>query len=206
MMFKAYHANYGDKYAKRNAHKLEQLLPRFSNESVLDIGCNNGYLCAGILNAYEESTCTGIELSDKPLLPELRDHPRFKLIVGNIAETELSPQDVVVYNSVHHHIFEAYGPDRAMEVLAGIFNAANRALVFETGVISEQGNFSWKKALKKFFDSDEAHLEAVVEAAGSRFKGIEIVCSPKIHGVTRNVYWIDLAAPGDFAASGVPQD
>lgn len=205
-MFKAYHANYGDKYAKRNAYKLEQLLPRFSNESILDIGCNNGYLCAGILNAYEEATCTGLELSDKPLLQELREHPRFKLIVGNVAETQLSPHDVVVYNSVHHHIFEAYGPERAMNVLSGVFDLANRAVVFETGVVAEQGNFSWKKALKKFFGSDEAHLEAVVEAAGTRFQNIEIVCSPLIHGVPRNVYWIDLAAPTNLESSGISQD
>ena len=189
--------DYSRRYKSRNQRKLNYICEHLQDESVrnvLDIGCNQGYVIKSLLDRNIIEFGYGVDLDKRIINTELLRDERFTFYEKDIIEfTFPKIFDVIVYNSVHQHIFANYGGDVAFKVWQAIINNCNQLIFFETSVLTEQGPvLSWKNELRIKYKDDNHMISDIFTKIGPRLKNIEIIGSSKIHSSKKSLYKISL--------------
>jgi len=189
--------SYSDRYKSRNQKKINSICEHIQNEpvkNVLDIGCNQGYVTKSLLDRNIVEFGYGVDLEEIIVSPELIKDERFTFFEEDIIKFTFPQKfDVVVYNSVHHHIFANYGSETAFKVWRAIVSNCNQFIFFETAVLTEQGPaLYWKDELGTKYKDDNHMMADIFTRIGPRLKNIKIISSNKIHWSERPLYKISL--------------
>jgi hypothetical protein len=187
-------STYSKRYISRNSIKVEKILDAMEKcDSVLDIGCNEGYLIEGCLDKGITKVGFGIDLNRKVVSPHLLNNPSFHFLEYDIADFKfIRTYDIIIYNAVHHHVFGKYGREVAWRIWQDIVDHCNQTLFFETGMVSEVGDYYWKAEIQRYFNRDEEHFYALLNLIGPRLKSVQSIVELPIHGIVRNIYKINL--------------
>jgi hypothetical protein len=185
---------YSIRYAERNQKKISMVIKAiYSVDSILDIGCNQGYIIKSCLKKKLTKLGFGIELDRSIVDKELLANPAFTLFECDLKDFSFTNSyDIIIYNSVHHHIFGKYGRKIAWRIWQDIIDHCNSVLIFETGMVGEKGNYYWKDEILKYYNNDQDHLNTLFNQIGPRLKAIEPIIVLPIHGSNRVVYKIEL--------------
>ena len=189
----AYDPTYDQRVGARNKLKTEAITRALENEfglldSVLDIGCNAGYITQALLDGGITASACGFDLSRDVVSASLMADPRFSFIEGDVVEHAFSETyDGIIYAAVHHHILGLNGWDAALELWCKIVSSCNRVLVFETGSVLETGKLYWKDAILRHFGGDREHLDALLKATKNRLVEVEEITRLPINGADRPV-------------------
>jgi len=189
--------DYSRRYESRNQKKINSICKHIQNEpvkNVLDIGCNQGYVIKSLLGRNIIEFGYGVDLEKRIVDPELLRDERFTFFEKDILKfTFPKIFDVIIYNSVHHHIFSNYGVDTAFKVWRAIISNCNRLIFFETAVLTEIGSaLYWKNELGQKYKDDSHMMSDIFAKIGPRLKNIEIIGNNKIHMSKRPLYKISL--------------
>ncbi|MGI9473647.1 MAG: hypothetical protein ACR2NZ_19040, partial [Rubripirellula sp.] len=76
-----------------------------------------------------------------------------------------------------------------------VVDHARNFIIFETGMISEAGDWDWKRALQDQYIDDEAHIGALARAMGPRLRDIQTIGWHSIHGIRRPLLLFKLNPP-----------
>ena len=185
---------YAQRFKERNDRKVKAILKNIDKyNNAIDIGCNQGYLILNLLNKGYIKKGYGIDLDKSVLSKELISNDDFKFYEQDIVNYEFKDcYDLVIYNAVHHHVFGKYGKQRAFQLFSDVIDHCNETLIFETGMISEEGDYYWKDEIIKYFDNDQMHFNKLWQLIGPRLKNIEIIDELDIHGTKRPIFKISL--------------
>jgi len=182
-------STYQKRYTDRNKYKLEAIRSaiEIKDRNILDIGCNSGYFsfemaeAARLIYAFDTDRDVMKEVISKI---ESYDWHNVKAFVSPVEAwdfTQLKP-DITLYMSVHHHLCNAIGLDKARDVLRQITDNTT-TLVFECGQRNEVGNFPWKDKLPENFSTYEDIVKELTEF--TCFKKFVKVGDIPMHGVDR---------------------
>ncbi|MFA5385620.1 MAG: class I SAM-dependent methyltransferase [Eubacteriales bacterium] len=188
----SFDANYYRSYKGRNDIKAGLVLGHIGPaSSVLDIGCNSGYMSEALLMAGKAETCHGVELSRAIVSGSLLEDSRFKLFECDITDFEF-PQsyDAVLYLAVHHHVFGKYGKSVAMDLWRKIVNHCSRVMFFETGLLTGRGDLYWRDEMAKHYSSDKEHIDELLSFSGGRIDSVEVLARLSMNGTDRPIYKI----------------
>lgn len=193
---------YAKRYTERNMSKTMLVLRSLDKEeyvSGLDIGCNEGYVIESLLKEGFIKKGFGIDLDRKVVKSDLLSNENFTFFECDIADYKFDKNyDIIIYNSVHHHIYGKYGKLAALETFKDIIDHCNKTLIFETGMITEQGNYYWKDAISKDFSSDSDHFNKLLDIIGPRLKEVTTLDKLVIHGSKRPLLKISLYPKEDI--------
>jgi len=189
--------DYSGRYESRNQKKINSICEHLQNEpvkNVLDIGCNQGYVIKSLLDRNIIEFGYGVDLEKRIVDPELIRDERFTFFEKDIIKFTFPKKfDVIVYNSVHHHIFANYGSDTAFRVWWEIISNCNQFIFFETAVLTERGPaLYWKNELEQKYKDDIHMTSDIFTKIGPRLKNIEIIGNNKIHWSKRPLFKISL--------------
>ena len=141
----------------------------------------------------------GIDLDRKVVKSDLLSNENFTFFECDIADYKFDKNyDIIIYNSVHHHIYGKYGKLAALETFKDIIDHCNKTLIFETGMITEQGNYYWKDAISKDFSSDSDHFNKLLDIIGPRLKEVTTLDKLVIHGSKITLLKISLYTKEDI--------
>jgi hypothetical protein len=186
---------YSERYTDRNNVKVSAILKNIKEVyyNALDIGCNKGYVIESLILKKYIKYGYGVDLDKKVISEKLLENNNFKFYEEDIIKFKFEQNyDIIIYNSVHHHVFGKYGKETALGLFKNIINHCNRVLIFETGMIKEVGKYYWKDELLKHFGSDEVHMKVLLKLIGDRLENIEEIENLDIHGVKRPIFKISL--------------
>lgn len=185
---------YYQRYTKRNQKKIKAILRNVGeSETLLDIGCNQGYILRAFLEQNLIKHGTGIDLDISVVDPWLVEDKRFAFFEGNILDFVFDRSyETIVFNSVFHHVFGTYGKETALGLWDNIIDHCDRILIFETGVLTEFGQYYWMENFLRYYSTDEEILNVLLQRIGSRLKKCESIVSLPIHLTQRNIYKIEL--------------
>ena len=182
---------YANRYVNRNFKKIQMIINNLPGtyNTALDIGCNQGYILKELLRQKKIKKGYGLDLDKTLLDKELLDNDNFEFYENNIMDFKFpKTYDLILYLSVHHHIFGKYGSKTAFELFNKIVEHCNQTLIFESGMISELGPYLyWKDEIKYCFNSDLEHLQKLTHLIGPRLKKVEIIGQLPIHNSTRPI-------------------
>ena len=189
--------DYSGRYESRNQKKINSICEHMQYEpvnNVLDIGCNHGYVTKSLLDRKIIKFGYGVDLEKRIVNPKLIKDERFTFFEKDIIKFSFTRRfDVIVYNSVHHHIFANYGSDEAFRVWREIIRNCNQLIFFETAALTERGPaLYWKNELEEKYKDDNHMMSDIFTKIGPRLKDIEIIGSNKIHWSKRPLYKISL--------------
>jgi hypothetical protein len=187
-------STYYQRYVQRNRKKIETIVRNVGkSKTLLDIGCNQGYVIRTFLEKDLVDRGCAVELSASVVDPWLIGNKRFSLFEGNVLDYTFDQTfDVIIFNSVFHHIFGTYGKDVALNLWDRIIDHCDRVLIFETGVLTEFGQYYWKDELLKYYLFDDELIKTLLGRVGSRLKSCEPIISLPIHLTQRLIYKIEL--------------
>jgi len=190
----SYDSTYAKRHANRNKNKVQLLLDMTDVcDSVLDIGCNEGYVSSAMLSEGKAHYVHAVELDRSVVSKKLVSDNRFKLFEGPVSEFEFKQKYCgVIYNAVHHHVFALEGKEAAFEVFRKIVRNCDKFIFFETGQLSEGGHRYWYQSIRDYYSDDQSHFGALFHAIGCRLKGIKLVDNLPIQGVYRQLIKIEL--------------
>ena len=122
-------------------------------ETVLDLGCAEGYFVSRIAREYGCFT-VGVDADVRRLtvaqeLNVINKNDRAGFMYANISPEflrKLPPFDVVIFLAVLHHVMYEHGVDYARECMKCIREKTRNALVFETGQSNETSMY-WARVL-----------------------------------------------------------
>lgn len=191
---KRFDPTYYQRYTQRNRKKINAILKNVgASETLLDIGCNQGYLIRAFLEQGLVKHGTGIDLDVSVIDPWLLADKRFSFFEGNILEYVFEhTYETIVFNSVFHHVFGTYGKETALDLWDNIIDHCDRTLIFETGVLTEFGRYYWMDGFLKHYSTDEEILNVLLQRIGSRLKECKSIISLPIHLTARSIYKIKL--------------
>ncbi len=173
--------------------------------SLLDVGCNIGVTSQFLLDEGRVDTITGVELQATTVSELLMRNPRFSLIEGDIAKLDLSDNfDVCIYGAVHHHILNFYGLGIAVHTLQKLAAHCSQTLFFETGQIGEGGRWTWQRAIRRYFRTDEEHFYYLLSSIEHQVESFCVIGKFWIHGVRRSFFKINLKPMSDRSIPAVP--
>ncbi len=177
----------------RKALKIEKILEAVGEvDSVIDIGCNRGYMARAFLDSGQAKECYGLELDADMVDPELLEHPSFTLYEGDLSTFKFPRKyDVGIYTAVHHHMISEHGRRIAMNAWRRIIRACNRTIILETGMLTEQGK-DWAKVLAEHYSDDEDQLKKMLSSVGKRLDSVEVIMEIPMRGTIRPIYKIEL--------------
>ena len=188
--------SYSGRYVERNEQKMQaiqQVLSKNQGGQLLDLGCNEGYVCRRLLEQSPDLICHGVDLKRSVVGEDLLNNPRFEFFESDVSKFEFpSKYDVVIYNSVHHHVYGKFGSFRASQTFQSIVNSCARTIIFETGQLSEVGDYYWKTAINRDHGTDQNHFEYLMSLVGPRLLKWERIASLPIHGTARDLIAIHL--------------
>lgn len=149
---------------------IKQELESYKAESVLDIGCAEGWF---LRRAAEDLGCfaIGVEMDSKRIVPaELArlhdDLDRFAIIKAKLdPETilKLPTCDVVLCLSVVHHVIRRGGVGAAKAFVKALSTRANKALIFEMGT-AEEKEMKWAQNLPEMPEGQDLYLRRFLES------------------------------------------
>lgn len=200
-------ATYAARYVERNAEKVSRIISRLENPaSVLDLGCNAGYVDAAALAAFPRATCHGVELEASVVDKELLANPRFALTVSDVVDFRFDrTYDAVIFNAVLHHVLGKYGKEVALDLWTRIVDHTNRELFFETGIAAEAGEYYWKDAILREFGGDEFYYSELIRRIGPRLARMDVVAELPIHDAVRLLHRFELHPLGsEFDSKAAP--
>ena len=187
---------YALRYDKRNKRKIQIILDSLTEiyDSAMDIGCNQGYIIETLLKKQIVKRGYGLDLDKTLVNKTLLNNSNFKFYEADITNFSFPENyDLILYLSVHHHIFGKYGKQKAFEILNEIIDHCNKTLIFETGMLSEvSSDLYWKEEIRKNFNNDVEHLIKLKQLVGPRLKKIEIIGQLPIHNSNRPIIKISL--------------
>ena len=188
----SFDAGYYHSYKSRNDIKTGLVLDHIGPvASVLDIGCNSGYMSEALLKSGKAETCHGVELSRGIVSGSLLEDSRFRFYEEDIIDFKFTQTyDAILYMAVHHHVFGKYGRDAALNLWHKIVNHCGRVMFFETGLLTGQGNLYWRDEMAKHYSSDKEHMEELLSLAGGRVESIETLAALSMNGTDRPIYKI----------------
>lgn len=201
--------DYYKRYPKRNMLKTQSILKNVGHvESILDIGCNYGYILRAFLEKAMVDVAHGVELHGDVIDPWLINNKKFRLFQTDITKLNFDrAYDLIIYNAVHHHVIGKYGKRVATETWHNIIDHCNKYLIFETGLISETGEYYWKDELIRLFGTDEFYLTSLFHSIGPRLDKVKKIKKLKIHGTKRSLYKFALHPTGsDYDLKRYPKE
>ncbi|MDA7979084.1 MAG: class I SAM-dependent methyltransferase [Pirellulales bacterium] len=78
-------ATYAARYPRRNAKKVQQILENLSPpKTLLDLGCNAGYVDAAVLERFPSTQCHGVDLDQSVVAPSLLKDSRFRFTASDV--------------------------------------------------------------------------------------------------------------------------
>ena len=182
---------YNLRYKKRNERKIQIILNSLNEnyDSALDIGCNRGYIIETLLEKRIVKFGYGLDLDRALVNDSLMNANNFKFYECDLLKFNFPENyDLILYLSVHHHIFGKYGKQKAFELFNEIIDHCNKTLIFETGMLSEVSpDLYWKEEIRKNFNNDVEHLLKLRQLIGPRLKKMEIIGQLPIHGTKRPI-------------------
>lgn len=179
-----------------NPIKIQAILNAVGNaDTLIDIGCNYGFMAKAFLDNRLVKKCFGIDKTIKVVDPRLLKNPAFTFYEGDLVDF-VFPQtyEVIIYTATHHRVLETYGKDVAMNVWRKIVNACEKTIVFETGMLAESG-VDFTAELAKYYSNDKEHWDEIISVVGDRLLGVEELIKIPVRGETRIVYKIMLSEP-----------
>jgi len=187
-------STYALRHDHRNRRKVQRILLNVdAGQRFLDIGCNQGYISAALLNNDKAQHVDAIELNRSVVRKDLVQNPHFDLFEGSV--TDFKFQYVytgIIYCAVHHHVFALFGKLQAFATWRQIIDHCDRQLIFETGQISEGSKWYWQEKLRHYYPDDQEYIGALLHAIGPRLKNIKVVDKLPIHGINRMLLKIEL--------------
>ncbi len=187
-------ATYAERYTERNRIKVEKILQALDHPaSVLDLGCNAGYVDAAVLDRFPQARCHGVELEQSVVDPQLLANDRFTLTVSDVVDFRFEQTyDAVIFNAVLHHVLGKYGKETAFRLWTDIVDHTNCELFFETGIAEEHGDYYWKDAILREFGGDELYYSELIRRIGPRLKRMDVVAELPIHRAVRLLHRFEL--------------
>lgn len=191
---RGYDKTYSLRHPRRNRRKAKAILRGLPEvPTILDVGCNAGIYSDRLLQRSPTCRVTGVDLSPDALDTRLLGNDRFTFLQGDVADIELSCRyDAVLYLAVHHHVFARRGKETAIRTLEKLLARCNRFFIFESGILSEEGNWYWKEALAHYYLSDDGIYQELFTLAGARLKRVHTIAKLPIHGVVRPIVMLEL--------------
>lgn len=179
--------NYHDRHQQRSYRRVELISANLAYSSnFLDIGCNSGLAISYLFEHGKIASATGIELADNAVDPTLLSDPRFSLIQGDICEIGLEDcYEAIFYGAVHHHIVRERGLGKSIEVLQKLSLHCKGTMFFETGHLSEGSRWQWQRAIRKYFRTDEEHVNYLLKSIEPAVTDFEVIGLFRIHGIRR---------------------
>jgi hypothetical protein len=186
--------SYSFRYHDRNKEKTDIILRAIHPvHTILDIGCNKGYVIQACLENHKTELGFGIELDSRFINKDLLSHQNFTLFECDIASFNFNQTfDIIIYNAVHHHVFGKYGRKEAWRVWQDIVDHCESSIIFETGMVIESGEYYWKTEILKHFKNDDDHFQGLLRLIGPRLKDVVPLAALPIHGIERILYKIEL--------------
>ena len=196
-----YHDNYFEDndngHRKGNRERLDMILNNVSMcDSVLDIGCADGYFSFGLADAEIATMIHGIDTSKdsvencRKIMEENSEKIKKPCHVffscGNVKDFLDFKADLTIYMSVHHHLIEQLGWNEAKEVLCEISDNCE-TMIFDMGQKNEHGctKYGWWNALPSGFSNEEAIMTYLKANTNKEWKCIG---STVVHGVDRFLF------------------
>lgn len=179
---------YYERHSKRNEKRARSITSSIERDvsTILDVGCNRGYLGGTIMSKFVTAECTGVDIVSNGVNSHLLANPRFSFIQSDVVHFQpIRQYDVVLYCAVHHHIFANHGPEAALAVFARLIKCCNHYFFFETGHLSEGSRWYWHESISKWFSSDEDHIHWLISSLGRHIKKVDCVGAFWIHGTRR---------------------
>jgi len=181
---------------------IEPILVKKKSGKILDIGCNNGYF--SILAAQMGFDVLGLDTD-----PKMIESAKKAQAANNKCTFELLEKDLLdrlkefkdkefeftFYMSVHHHIYEQYSAEVADQILSEV-GRISKNVIFDMGQSNEEGSewTPWINLIPKFTDHRTEFPKWVSEKLGISTH-VETICSEKIHGVERWLFWFSDELP-----------
>ena len=156
-----------DRFSLEKYNMIAGSIDLNSVRSVLDVGCNEGYITAAF--ADRGTFCVGIDAAPlflNHVLNSVSDDlhkplPAFGTFTISPDNTDNLPQfDLVLLLSVHHQLIKNFGDDYTRNVVRQLANKAARYFVIEFAATRDKYGFT----KTKFIDNDERSVCNYAEA------------------------------------------
>jgi len=192
MDYRSTDSRYQSRYKIRSQEKFNVILRGIEpvkGKKILDIGCNRGFFTEKLVQKEAKVIAIDSDSIARTMIKHIESdsqNPRFMRV--RIEDYDFSGKkfDIILYLSVHHHLINDIGIERANDVLKKIANSA-KVLIFETGNRKEQGvHLIWRNKLPPSFNSDEGIILYVMGLG--KFKKASILGSLPIHNYRRSIF------------------
>lgn len=188
---------YAKSYSIRNKKKIISINKKLSGLqffNAIDIGCNQGYVIKNLLEEKIIDYGAGLDIDKSIIDHELFENPNFTFFEENLVDFKFPSQyDIVIFNSVYHHIYANYGKEIALSVWRKIIDNCKRYLFFETAVLDEIGKaLYWKESFINDYKDDNHIISELLLIIGDRLEDVQIIGSYEIHCAKRPLYMITL--------------
>lgn len=144
---------------------LSEAIPRGS--VILDIGCNDGSISHRLVEAGVVSKSYGFDLED--ILAHRR--PELVFRAANLKELDLATlpdaDGVIILNLLHHLVGSS--KDRAKHVIDYLIERYGFVII-DMGSFTENGDWYWRRAYNKYWQSDAQMWDFLFDKAELRFK------------------------------------
>lgn len=151
---------------------IHGIMQEYNPDSVLDVGCAEGWMLREINKEFGCFTLGIDGLSNRVLtgeLSRLRDDVPFLSIMKKKLEPDdmhkLPKFDVIICLSLVHHIIKIKGVDAGREFVAGLRDRTNKALVFEMGS-SDEKLMKWHGNMPEMEHGQDRFMTEFLESAG----------------------------------------
>lgn len=190
----AFDPTYSRRHLDRNKAKVDAIIHSVAHvDTALDIGCNAGYVSQALLESGRVNLVHGVELDRSVVSETIIADRRFVLHECDVQAFVFDQTyDLIIYASVHHHVVGRYGIEEAFRIWRRIVEHCGTMLVFESGMVAEEGDYYWKDALLNCFPDDRTHFDSLFQAVGPRLKSVRQISAFPIHGISRPVYVLSL--------------
>lgn len=194
-----YHPNYfedGDNVVRQNCmERLERIRVFVKGGTLLDVGCSGGFYAFGL-----EQNCSGEIVAIDPssslveeclrVKEKYRSQVQFRVQgLEEFLDTDNKVWDTILYLSVHHHLVEQEGQDKAEKLLTKLSSRGNQ-MFFDMGQ-KDEGNCEQHRWWQMFPDLGEVSEKDWIWLyllTHTKYQRIDVIGSSPIHG-TQRLLW-----------------
>ncbi|MGM0739552.1 MAG: hypothetical protein ACQETM_10390 [Bacteroidota bacterium] len=153
---------------------IRDVLKEFEPDSVLDVGCAEGWILRSVNEEFDCFTLGIDGLSDRVLTGEIArlmdDIPFYSIMKKKLAPEDirkLPKFDVIICLSLVHHIIKINGVDAGRDFVSALRERTNKAMVFEMGS-SDEKLMKWHQDMPEMEHGQTRFMTTFLESCGLR--------------------------------------